>query len=502
MAGCGFPVSAAVSRNGGRSKSVVENPLLHSVVSSYGRILKSLDQCHDEWWRLEKNGNCDEQAVKCRPVEEEVVDFNTYEERSEQSHDDEYGGIVEIESSLQLSGDLAVSPIQHMSSQMSDKRKTEGKRSEDSQKTIPYHLSMSTSPKPTFCNFEKVPSDASTEATFVAYTIKDRKEVKGDGASVKGILPPISQLDTSDTSRLNNINRNQKNDRLVVLASDFDSKDRQSLKRCTRNLLLEEVKEEIAIEVEPGSANLRISSNCNLSRVTHVVCGGAEYADIDGSHIVKRTFSYLYAVAAALPLRNISWITDILEQKQIPEHKASYGIAGTVDARQLYAPRRSLDKARGGTSTNELNVLGSGLLKGYVCFVQSNFGSFSKSRKSKRSKSQKNKEILSKEELVALLQMCQSVVIDVDASYNDVCSTSHVESLSWMLSVKTAQKIYLFCSSDVDVVENKVRAVVEKCLCDNDDSPSLQILNSSWLLESISEFEIQPVEGHMFMPVR
>eukprot|EP00815_Leptocylindrus_aporus_P008469 CAMPEP_0116074046 /NCGR_PEP_ID=MMETSP0322-20121206/15683_1 /TAXON_ID=163516 /ORGANISM="Leptocylindrus danicus var. apora, Strain B651" /LENGTH=185 /DNA_ID=CAMNT_0003563593 /DNA_START=69 /DNA_END=622 /DNA_ORIENTATION=+ len=162
MAGCGFPASAAVSRNGGRSKSVVENPLLHSVVSSYGRILKSLDQCRDEWWRLEKNGKCDEQAVKCRSVEEEVVDFNTYEERSEQSHDDEYGGIVEIESSLQLSGDLAVSPIQHMSSQMSDKRKTEGKRSEDSQKTIPYHLSMSTSPKPTFCNFEKVPSDEST----------------------------------------------------------------------------------------------------------------------------------------------------------------------------------------------------------------------------------------------------------------------------------------------------------------------------------------------------
>ena len=298
-----------------------------------------------------------------------------------------------------------------------------------------------------------------------------------------------------------------------VLTCLLRTEDRRHLKTCILASLLIEIMDEITLEQQPpllllpnthdDSTNininttytininrfaLRLTRSSSILTATHVVSGGAEFPNYDGSLIVRRSFSYLFAIAAGLPVFNVRWIQQAASSSDDVSTSALllpclsvnngndngstneeecaknrvYEVGGCVEASQLFAPRRAMQAAAAKLSLSSssripddndhanddddaiLNM-GSGLLEGYTCFLCGTFdvlkgaasehrqGSGSRRKRRgnpKSSCSNANENVYTRGRIVALLQMCSANVFDLNAMHDEMVSCSCSSSSS------------------------------------------------------------------------
>jgi len=345
-----------------------------------------------------------------------------------------------------------------------------------------------------------------------------------------------------------------------VLSCLLSAEDRRQLKKCVLASLLSEVHEEIILEdattVNTSSTLLSSSSTTtaavnkdacsNISRfalkvaecssifqTSHVVSGGAEFPNYDGSLIVGRSFRYLFAVAAGLPVFNVTWIQQASHDHALPSSSVSndgdtdhqYEVAGCVEASQLFAPRRAMETALAltrlrserncdGGDNAQIGIhrrrAGAGLLKGYTCFLCGNFDTLQVKSESIRSrgrrrgnasspKSLSDENVYTRERIVALLQMCSANVFDLDAM-NDAMSASRGGSLYSVSLFSDPAKVVVVVKNgatarEFKTAKNHVRTLFSEFDKEEEAIRTFPVVNTSWLLNSIGEFEIQEFDA-------
>ena len=403
---------------------------------------------------------------------------------------------------------------------------------ENSQKTLPFDSQEA-------CNDKKGPSQklnssygdesvTTAEATFIAASIEDQKRA--------GILPsntsdiqspaPIVSADVRHNP-LNNIELTKKEKKTYkakcskcqpkskkpkillqknldevhrpkVLVSALSTKDKLELKKCVNNLIVSEIKEEIVLAFDSPSFSCYILPTSRLLQASHIVCGGAEYADIDGSHIICRTFGYLFALAAGLPLFNSNWLHGRSQNRTTPKQgdeeqrrHAKYGISGCVEALQLYAPKRSLAAKVDGD-------LGTCLFTGYTFFMifstiePINFTSRRSARARQRSIVEND---YTKERLVALAQMCSATIIDFKKLHNALETVSLSEKHHICSKYKSLNQDKTLVISDI-AIDRGICESLKSIFSDLRGKRALPIVSRHWLIDSIGEFEILNIENY------
>ena len=605
---CSIPVTISSSRKGGKSGSVVGNPLLQSVVGSYTKILECLEGTRKEWWiQQEEQGHVssilssplqaspcerdedDEKArnkliridVSCSmesesiQEEEEYVDFNqtSCENDSNIYHEENIG--KSSPKFLNLKEEL--SPIAYIHSQSEpmisdpermnisnmdynaheqqradpiineDRKDNESgnsynhtevteeyskqielnsirsKRSpsESSQKTIPYNSQEeSAAKKPDKSMFLSYGDDSVTtaEATFIAASIEDNKVAGISPSKVSESQSPAPIVSTEkiqkefslqvqknvmENNRIEESKAAQNNgeinsvciERPKILVSALNGKDKRELKKCANYLIITEVQEEIILVSDPERWSLRVDAQSSLLQTTHVVCGGAEYADIDGSHIIRRTFGYLFALAAGLQLFNTTWLYDVSRNRTIQNIEkdsecsgsdVKYGISGCIDSSQLYAPQRSL----GGKSGR---YQGTNLFSGYAFFILFGNTNEQSKRRSARARQKRIEDTdYTKERLVALAQMCSAHIIDARALYNaSMNSNFNKEMLQ-----RSSSNLIIFTEENITDKDREISHSLNEMISDINGQSTLQQVSSRWMIDSIAEFEVLDTESY------